>query len=96
MGARSADFQAAPAGATTFDGDCTIDTLISIFKGLPDAEKVLGEYRDYGWRAVQCAMVDGRPRAYLAHVARVPNTLGDFVYGVFLKEIRVDQRQPAQ
>lgn len=80
------------AGATTMPGDCTIDTLIAMLKPIAGAETALNEYKSYGWRAVQCAMVGGRPRAYLAQVARVPNALGDMMYGVYLKDLHVEQR----
>ena len=80
------------AGATAMPGECSIDALIGLLRGVAGAEKALQEYRDYGWRAIQCSMVDGRPRAYLAHLARVPNTLGDKVYGVYVKDIHIEQR----
>lgn len=79
-------------GATKMPGDCTIDALIGLLRAIPSAEQALLEYKAYGWRAVQCSLVDGRPRAYLAQLARVPNTLGDNVYGIFLKDIHIEQR----
>jgi hypothetical protein len=80
------------AGATAMPGDCTIDVLMQLVKSIAGAEQVLTEYKNYGWRAIQCSIVDGRPRAYLAHVARVPNALGDKVYGVYLKDFHIEQR----
>ena len=81
------------AGATPMTGDCTIDALAAALATLPGASSALLEYKNYGWHAVHCAIVDGKPRAYLAHVARVRNSLDDLVYGVFLKDIQINQRQ---
>lgn len=76
-------------GARKFSGNCTIDYFIEALAVVPGAVEALQAYKDYGWWATQCAIVDGRPQAYLAHVAKVTTALGDTTYGVFLKLLKV-------
>lgn len=77
------------AGAVKMEGNCSIDYFIGALAVVPGAADALKSYQDYGWWATQCAIVDGRPQAYLAHVASVTTSLGDKTYGVFLKLLRV-------
>ena len=77
------------AGAQKAVGNCSIDYFIAAVAAIPGAQDVLKEYKAYGWWVTQCAVVNGRPQAYLAHVARVTSVLGDRTYGVFLKPLRI-------
>lgn len=77
------------AGAVKMEGNCTIDYFIEAVGVIPGAADALKEYKDYGWFVTQCAIVDGRPQAYLAHVASVTTALGDRTYGAFLKLLRI-------
>lgn len=80
------------AGARKMDGNCTIDYFITALGVVPGASDVLKEYKAYGWWTTQCAVIDGRPQAYLAHVARVTTALGDRTYGVFLKPLKITDK----
>lgn len=76
-------------GATKMTENCTIDYFIKALAPIPEASEVLKSYKEYGWWTVQCAIVDGRPQAYLAHAAEVATSLGDKTYGLFLKQLKI-------
>ena len=76
-------------GARKMEENCSIDYFIAAVAMIPGAQEALKAYKDYGWWVTQCAIVDGRPQAYLSHIARVKTALGDTNYGVFLKLLKI-------
>jgi hypothetical protein len=77
-------------GATKAPYDCNYDNFVASLGDLQGLEPTLREYEKYGWKLLQCAVVNGMPRVSLATLSTTINTLGDTILGINYKTVTIE------
>jgi hypothetical protein len=78
-------------GAAAASFECTWDNFIASLPGVAGFAETMGAYRDYGWRILNCSVVDGLPRASMATLSRITATNGDASLALNWKAIALDR-----
>jgi hypothetical protein len=77
---------------------CSMEGLIGAFAGIPSFRDALAQHAAYGWKVLQCGGERGEgpglegqvlPRITIGSLSRITTSLGDFIYGVNIKDLKV-------